>query len=130
MGNHAVRVSLEDLLVANGKRSNTPNYRKNPESTIITNSHQHSINRTLSSNDAILNTTTYSYYNTENKLVFSRPGPGLVNISLGDEEENYYIPKGGRDAFFYAYTYLRGQSSDNICDANAGNNIDYLKLNI
>ena len=57
-------------------------------------------------------------------MVFSRPVPGSVNISLGDEEDNYYIAKGGRDALFYAYTYLRGQSSDNICDTNAGNKID------
>ena len=54
----------------------------------------------------------------------------MVNIRLVDEDEKYDITKGERYAFFYAYAYLQGQLTDNICDTNAGNNTDYLKLTI
>ena len=63
-------------------------------------------------------------------MVLCRPDLGSVNISLVDEEEKYDILKWGIDAFFYAFAYLQGQLTDNICDTNAGNNIYYLKLTI
>ena len=63
-------------------------------------------------------------------MVFSRPDLGSVNISLGDEDEKYDILKWGIYAFFYAFSYLQGQLTDNICDTNAGNNTDYLKITI
>ena len=47
MDNHAVKVFLERLPEANGKMENTPNYKTNPEAKIITNSHQHYINKNL-----------------------------------------------------------------------------------
>ena len=67
-----------------------------------------------------MKTITYSYYKTENNLVFSGSGLGLANSILGDEEDKYGIPKGVIDTFFGVYAYLRGQLSDKICVATAG----------
>ena len=130
MGNHAVKVSLEYLPVDNGKKENSPSLITKSVSTIATNTHQHSVNKTFSSTDAIGNTIKFSDYNNYNNLVFSRPGLVLVNSSLGDEDENYNMPKGVRDDFFDVYAYLRGQFLDSICVANASNKIDCLKLTI
>ena len=59
MEKYAVKISLEDLPEANWDRDNLPNYRTKSESTITTNSHQHSVNKTFSSTGAIGKTTTY-----------------------------------------------------------------------
>ena len=58
MDNYALRIPLEDLPAANGKRENPPNYRTNSEAKINTNSHQHSINKNFSSTDSIVNSNT------------------------------------------------------------------------
>ena len=54
----------------------------------------------------------------------------MVNSILGDKDENYNIPKGGRYDFFDVYAYPRGQFSDNMCATTSGNNIDCLNITI
>ena len=130
MYNRVMKVSLKDLPEVNEKRENSANYRTKSEATITTNSHQHPVNKTFSSTDAIINTITYADYKTENNLVFSSHGLGLVNNNLGDEEEKYDIPKVVRDALFDVCTYLRGQFSDIINATTVGKNLDCLKLTI
>ena len=53
---------------------------------MTTNSHQNYINKILSSNETIVNIITYSDYNTDNNLVFSGTGLGVVNSSVCGEK--------------------------------------------
>ena len=109
---------------------NPPNYITKSEATTTNNSHQHYINKTFNSTDAIVKTITYSDYKTDNNLVFSGPGLGLANRSLVFEEEKCKIHNEERYGFSHVYACLRGQFSDCICASKSGNKLDCLKITI